>query len=150
MPKEYRHVFLSYSHENQEEVRQLREDLLNAGENVWWDQDIRGGQDWQQEIRKAMRDSYAVIVCFSKETEARTESGIYPELLEAIGTYRNYAAGEVFLIPVRLSECEIPLVEIDATRTLDRLQRIDLFPPERRDKGLNSLLDSIRASSRHP
>jgi TIR domain len=150
MSKTYKHVFLSYSHHNKNEVRQLRADLIAAGETVWWDEDIRGGQDWKQEIRVAMRASYAVVVCFSKETEATTESGIYPELLDAIETYRNYAAGQIFLIPVRLSECEIPPVEIDATRTLDRLQRIDLFPPENRDHGLSLLIDSIRGSSRHP
>jgi len=150
MSKQYKHVFLSYSHANQEEIRQLRDELLNAGEQVWWDQDIRGGQDWQQEIRRAMRISYAVIVCFSKETEAASESGIYPELLDAIGIYRNHAAGQVFLIPVRLSECEIPDVEIDATRTIDRLQHIDLFPPENRGQSLNLLIESLRASARHP
>jgi hypothetical protein len=150
MSKQYKHVFLSYSHANQQEVRLLRDDLLNAAEQVWWDQNLRGGQDWQQEIRRAMRASYAVIVCFSKETEAAAESGIYPELLDAIGTYRNHAAGQVFLIPVRLSECQIPDVELDASRTLDRLQHVDLFPPENRGKGLNLLLESIRASARHP
>ncbi|HYV12871.1 MAG TPA: toll/interleukin-1 receptor domain-containing protein [Pyrinomonadaceae bacterium] len=150
MPREYRHVFLSYSRVNEEEVRQLREDLINADENVWWDQDIRGGQDWQQTIREALKTSYAVVVCFSKETEASTESGIYPELRDAISTYRNLAEGEIFLIPIRLSECEIPDVEIDAVRTLARLQRIDLFPAENRDRGVNALLEAIRSSSRHP
>jgi hypothetical protein len=150
MPKNFKHIFLSYCHDNQVEVRQLREDLLAAGEAVWWDQDIHAGKDWKQEIRKAMRESYAILVCFSKETEARTESGIYPELLDAIEAFRNYAPGESFLIPVRLSECEIPLVEIDATRTLDRLQRIDLFPSANRAAGLDRLIESLRGSTRHP
>ena len=150
MPKKYKHVFLSYCHDNQVEVRQLRDDLLATGEAVWWDQDIDGGQDWKQEIRKAMRESYAVIACFSKETEARTETGIYPELLDAIDTIRNYAPGEIFLIPVRLSECEIPLIEIDSTRTLDRLQHIDLFPSANRAGGLERLIKSLRKSARHP
>lgn len=150
MSNPFKHVFLSYSRTNEAEVRQLREDLLQAGEDVWWDRDIRGGQDWQYEIRKAMKASYAVVVCFSTETYAAIESGIYSELLDAIRTYRNQAAGQVFLIPVRLSECEIPEFEIDGTRTLDRLQRIDLFPPEKRDDGLKLLLDAIRTSARHP
>ena len=150
MPRQYKHVFLSYSRANEEAVRQLRDDLINAGENVWWDRDIRAGQDWQQKVRAAMKESYAVVVCFSKETEASTESGIYPELRDAIRTYRNLAEGGIFLIPVRLSECEIPDVEIDAIRTLDRLQRVDLYPPENRDKGINALLEAIRSSSRHP
>ena len=150
MAKKYNHVFLSYCHDNTAEVSQLRDDLLSAGEEVWWDKDILYGQDWKQEIRKAMRQSYAVLVCFSKETEARSESGVYPELSDAIEAYRNYEPGEIFLIPVRLSECEIPLVEIDATRTLDRLQIADLFPPADRPAGLRRLVDSIRKSAHHP
>jgi hypothetical protein len=150
MTNKYKHVFLSYAHENRAEVRHLRDELLAAGEAVWWDQDIRGGDDWKQKIRKAMRESYAIIVCFSKETEARSESGIYPEVLDAIETYRNYTPGGSFLIPVRLSESEIPLVEIDATRTLDRLQIIDLFPPANRADGLQLLVESLRDSPRHP
>ena len=31
--------------------------------------------------------------------------------------HREYVPGAVFLIPVLLSECQIPLIEIDATRT---------------------------------
>lgn len=148
--KQYKHVFLSYCHDNKAEVRQLRDDLVNAGEPVWWDEDILSGKDWKQEIRKAMKESYAVIVCFSKETEARGESGIYPELFDAIDAFRNYAPGGIFLLPVRLSECEIPLVEIDGTRTLDRLQHADLFPPADRAAGLNRLLTSLRSSTRRP
>lgn len=150
MPKQYKHVFLSYCHDNKAEVRQLRDDLMKAGEAVWWDQDILPGADWKQQIRKAMQESYAVVVCFSKETEARGESGIYPELLDAIDALRSHAPGGIFLIPVRLSECELPLVEIDASRTLDRLQRVDLFPPAERDGGLNRLIASLRNTTRRP
>ncbi len=150
MSEKYKHVFLSYGRENKAEVSKLRMDLLAAGETVWWDADILGGQDWKQEIRKAMRESYAVIACFSKETEARMESGIYPELLDAIEAFRNYAPGGSFLIPVRLSECEIPIIEIDSTRTLDRLQRIDLFPATARGDALTRLVDSLKNSPRHP
>jgi hypothetical protein len=150
MSKQYKHIFLSYCHDNQAEAKQLRDDLLAAGESVWWDQNILAGQNWKIEIRKALKDSYAVVICFSKETEARTESGIYPELLDAIDAYRNYAPGGIFLIPVRLSECDIPLVEIGGAVTLDQLQRVDLFPSANRSDGVNRLLESLRNSSRHP
>ena len=62
------------------------------------------------------------------------------------GEYRGQTPGNIFLIPLRLSECEIPLVEIDATRTLDRLQRIDLFAPD----GLQQLVESLQACPLHP
>lgn len=141
-----KHIFLSYCRDNRDEVSKLRDDLIAEGESVWWDQDILGGHDWKLEIRKAMKDAYAVVVCFSHETTDRITSGIYPEILDAISAYREYAAGGIYLIPVRLSECEIPLIECDGTRTLDRLAYINLFEPN----GFDKLMQSIHASALHP
>lgn len=47
------HVFLSYCRDNAKQVAKLRDDLLAAGEQVWWDQQILPGQDWQLAIRQA-------------------------------------------------------------------------------------------------
>ncbi|MCY2990113.1 MAG: hypothetical protein NTY19_19905 [Planctomycetota bacterium] len=77
------------------------------------------------------------------------QSGEYPEILDAIGAYRQQAPGSI-LIPVKLSTCEIPDIEIDDTRTLDRIQAIDLFPATKRKAGLTALLASLRAASNHP
>ncbi len=144
------HVFLSYCRDNKSEVARLRDDLMAAGETVWWDQDILPGQDWKREIRAAMNSSYAVIVCLSKETEGRTTSGIYPELMDAIEIFREYTPGQIFLIAVRLSPCEIPLIEIDSTRTLDRLNYVDLFPASERTFNLNRLIEAVLRSPFHP
>ncbi|MEM6252834.1 MAG: toll/interleukin-1 receptor domain-containing protein [Cyanobacteria bacterium P01_D01_bin.156] len=145
-----KHVFLSYCRDNADEVGRLHGELTAAGESVWWDQDILPGQDWKLEIRKAMRDAYAVLLCLSKETSARTTSGIYPEALDAINMLRDYPPGDIFLIPVRLSECEIPMIEIDGIRTLDRLQFVDLFPDDRRDVVFQKLIRALRVASHHP
>ena len=145
-----KHVFISYFGDNREEVAKLRDELLAAGETVWWDKDIQPGQDWRQEIRQAMRDSYAVLLCLSDEGTRRATSWLYPEALDAIGEYRRYRTGEIFLIPVRLNDCELPSIEIDSTRTLDALQAIDLFPPARRGGELARLLQALRAAPLHP
>jgi hypothetical protein len=145
-----KHVFLSYCHDNRDEVARLRAELKERGETVWWDEDILPGQDWKQAIRQALRDSYAMVLCLSRESQLRDATGIYPEAFDAIGIYRQYGPGKIFLIPVRLNECEIPLVEIDDTRTLDRLQNIDLFPPQHRDAALQRLVRAIRAAPRYP
>ena len=145
-----KHVFISYCRDNADAVRALRQDLLNSGEKIWWDQDILPGQDWKFEIRKAMRDAYGVVPCLSGESVARVTSGLYPEAADAIAAYREYAPGSVFLIPVRLSKCDIPQVEIDGTRTLDRLQYVDLFPASKRPAGLSLLLRELKASPHHP
>jgi len=145
-----KHVFLSYCHDNATEVTKLRDDLMAAGEAVWWDQDILPGEDWKLAIRQAMKDSYAVVLCLSKETEARATSGIFPEVLDAIAAYREYAPGGIFLIPVRLSKYKIPPFEIDGTRTLDRLQYVDLFPAAKWNAGLQRLIQSLQKTPHHP
>lgn len=145
-----KHVFLCYCRDNTKDVSKLRDDLIAAAEQVWWDQDILGGQDWQQEVRKALKEAYAVVACFSKETDSRLRSGMFPELADAIEIYREYAPGSVFLIPVRLAECLGPDIKISATQTLNSLQYIDLFPPSKRDGSLHRLIESLRSAPEHP
>jgi hypothetical protein len=139
-----KHVFLSYCRDNLEEVARLHAELCQAGESVWWDQDILPGQLWKEEIRQAIQTSYAVLLCLSQEAAARTASGIYPEMRDAIEHYRLYAPGSIFLIPVRLSPCPVPALPIDATRTLHDLQYEDLFPDARRVLGLQRLLRALQ------
>ena len=85
-----------------------------------------------------------------KGTCCGAKSGVYPEVLDAITSYRQQAPGNIFLIPIRLSDCEIPDIEIDDTRTLDRLQSTDLFPATKRTAGLQKLLAALKALPRHP
>ena len=143
-------VFLSYCREDIGEVGRLRQDLIARGVGVWWDQDILPGQDWKYEVRKAMKQSCAVILCLSGRCLQRTRSYIYPEAYDAIAAYRQRRPGEVFLIPVRFSPCEIPSIEIDDTRTLDRLAWVDLFPAEQWNDGVRSIVEAIQLSLPHP
>jgi hypothetical protein len=146
-----KHIFLSYCRDNTQEVTDFYTDLIKAGEQVWWDQEnLLPGQDWRLEISEAIKDAYAVLICFSKETEARTTTGIYPEARAAIEEYREYAPGDVFLIPVRLSECDIPKFRIDATLYLNGLQRVDLFPAAQRDRAFQKLIRSLQLAPNRP
>ena len=135
-----RHAFLSYCRDDKDVVRSFRHELVENGIEVWWDDEILPGQDWKHEIRKAIRQAYAVVVCLSATLESRKRSGVYPELLDAIAELRNRVPGEVFVIPVRLCNCEIPDVQIDATRTLESLQRVDLFPDSERKREFEKLV----------
>jgi tetratricopeptide (TPR) repeat protein len=136
-------VFLSYSRQDAAEVSRLRNDLMVRGIDVWWDGNILPGQDWKHEVREAMKRSSAVILCLSARSQQRTKSYIYTEALDAIAAYRQRRPGEIFIIPVRLSSCEIPSIEIDDTRTLDRLHVVDLFPANRWERGIRRLVESI-------
>ena len=145
-----KHVFLAYPRENSEEVRTLRDDLIAAGESVWWDGDILGGQDDRLVIRQAMEAAYAVVLCLSNETQGQ-DASMYPfEIDYAIELYRKYPPGSVYLIPVRLSKCDVPTLEIGANRFLDRLKCVDLFPDSNRGHSVQNLVDAIRTTPEHP
>jgi tetratricopeptide (TPR) repeat protein len=136
-------VFISYCREDFAEVARLRDALVAEGFEVWWDNDLLPGQDWKYEIREAIKRSSAVILCLSARALERTRTYIYPEALDAIAAYRQCRPGEIFLIPVRLSQCEIPSIEIDHTRNLDRLHCVDLFPTNRWEAGIRKIAESI-------
>lgn len=123
---------------------------MAAGESVWWDQEILVGQDLEVIISEALEQSYAFVLCLSKEFEQRVKSGVYPEIRYAIDTYREYKPGSPYIFPVRLSDCNIPRLRIDATTTLKKLKYIDLFPLAERAEGLNKLIQAIRSAPDHP
>ena len=102
------------------------------------------------EIRQAMRNAYDVVVCLSQETAGRITSGIYPEVPDAIGACRKYSPGGIFLVPVKLSACDIPLIKLDATRTLDPVQHVELFPDHKRAENIQKLIAALQATSLHP
>jgi hypothetical protein len=145
-----RTVFISYFHEDMKAVRPLRDALVTLGERVWWDQDILPGQDGHYEMREALRNASTCIICFSKAAQSRTQSGVFSEVLEAVAMYRLRQPGSIFIIPIRLSDCSIPHIEIDGTRTLDRIQYIDLFPQDIWSESVNRLLVAIRAGRQAP
>lgn len=146
-----KHVFVSYCHDNKDEVARLVQELRDAGESVWWDEDIPGGRDWKEAIRAAMEKAYAVVVCLSPElTEDRDRSGVYTEIRDAITTFRQYGPGLAYIFPVKLGKCEIPPIEIDDTRTLKRLQSIDLYPQSKRAAGVQKLLTSLATAPGRP
>jgi hypothetical protein len=145
-----KHVFISYCHENRTEVSQLVADLEGAGEAVWWDQKLLPGQNLKREVRKAIEDAYAVVVCLSAELAARNRTGVYPEIRDAIEILRQYAPGSIYLVPVRLSDCEVPDLEISGTETLKSLLYIDLFPAQNRQTGLDRIVQSLRNAPEHP
>lgn len=84
--------------------------------------DIKPGQNWRTEIRRALKDAYSIVVCLSEELAERSTSGMYPELADAISAYREYGPNSIFLIPIRFSECDVPAIAIDEVGQLSDLQ----------------------------
>ena len=59
-------IFLIHAHSDRETVHKLYQRMVNDGLNVWLDAErLQPGQDWQNEIRNALLQCDAVIVCLS-------------------------------------------------------------------------------------
>ncbi len=138
-------AFVSYSRDDSARVDALAAALQAAGVRVWRDTaDLWPGEDWRAQIRAAItREALVFIACFSAASVARAKSYQNEELALAIDEMRLRPAGLVWLIPVRLGECEIPDLDLGAGRTLKSIQHADLFGP-----GASAALDRLVASVR--
>ena len=127
-------------------MNKLRLDLVKAGHEVWWDQDIEPGRNWPLEVNTAIRRAYAVIICFSEKSELRSRSGIFSELAQAIEIFKTLSPeNSVYLIPIRLSECVIPQLLLNENRSFSAIEHLDLFHRNRR-QAFNRLLKALEVA----
>ena len=131
-PKRPLKVFLCHAHADRDSVRGLYAHLTKDGVDVWLDKEkLLGGEDWEFEIRNAVRESDIVVVCHSRQFNQKGFR--QKEVKIALEEADLLPKGEIFIIPVRLEECEV----------LDDLKRwhwVDLFEPD----GYERLLRALR------
>jgi TIR domain len=141
------HVFISYVREDQQRVSRLEGQFRSAGIRLWRDStDLRPGQDWAIEIRRAIERGLAFIACFSEHTERRSASFQNKELIWAVEEVRGHQPGRVWLLPVRFAECKLPTFDLGGGRSLDALHRVDLFEDSIWDSGAKRLWSRCGAS----
>ena len=69
-----RAVFLSYASQDAEAARRICEALRASGIEVWFDQsELRGGDAWDQKIRREVHDCALFIPIISANTASRHE-----------------------------------------------------------------------------
>jgi hypothetical protein len=138
MPKRKLKVFLCHSSNDKPTVRELYHQLSAEGwMDVWLDEErLFPGHDWNLEIEKAVEAADAILVCLSNNSV--TKEGYVQRELRIVLDYADYKPeGAVYLIPVRLEECEPP-------RRLRPWQYADYFPAESRKGAYERLLVSLR------
>ena len=128
-----RYVFLIYAHPDKSTVQDLYARMVRAGISVWLDQDkLLPGQNWERKIRKAILGCDIVIICLSPKFNK--QGGYRHQEMElALEKARFLTDDEVFVIPARLEECDMP-------ESLRHLQRVDLFEVG----GYKKLMDALR------
>ena len=136
MPRPLR-VFLCHSSKDKAAVRELYQKLrAEAWIQPWLDEEeLYPGQDWNMEIEKAVEAADAIIVCLSKNSI--NKEGYVQRELRIVLDFADYKPeGTLYIIPVRLEECEPP-------RRLRAWQYADYFEGQR-ERGLQRLLISLK------
>jgi TolB-like protein len=94
-------VFISYASQDAEAAGRICEALRAAGIEVWFDQsELRGGDAWDQAIRKQIKECALFIPLISANTNVRSEGYFRREWNLAVNRMLDMAEDEPFLVPV--------------------------------------------------
>jgi hypothetical protein len=101
-------IFLSYAREDEEKVENLYQKLSDAGFKPWMDKkDILPGEMWKSSVQKAIRHSGFFLVCLSANSIDK-RGWIQREIRDALDIWQAMLDSDIYLIPVRLEDCEVP------------------------------------------
>jgi hypothetical protein len=126
-------IFLSYARADEESVRKIYGRLRDAGFTPWMDvEDIIPGEMWEPSIKRAIESSDFFLACLSSHS-VNKRGIIQKEIKLALDRWDEKIESDIYLIPARLEECEMP-------DELRRFHRVDMFKTD----GWPRLLQSIR------
>ncbi len=126
-------VFLSYASQDAEAAQRLCNALRAAGIEVWFDQsELRGGDVWDQRIRREIHDCALFIPVISANTASRHEGYFRLEWDLADQRTHMLARNRAFIVPVCLDAT--PDAGADVPESFQRVQWTRLpggeTPPE--------------------
>jgi TolB-like protein len=98
-------IFISYAREDSVAADRIAEALRSHGLEVWFDQnELRGGEAWDQKIRGQIRTCTLLIPIVSASTQTRGEGYFRREWKLAAERTHDMAAGIPYLVPVVIDE----------------------------------------------
>ncbi len=128
-------VFLAYAEEDKADVKRLYDALQKAGFEPWMDKEkLLPGQNWPRAIERAIDLSEFFICCFFSRSVAK-RGHFQCELQYALNVASRVPNEEIFFLPIRLNECEVPR---DIAR---KVQHVNLFPDW--ERGVGELLKAM-------
>lgn len=96
-------IFLSYASQDADAARRICEALRAKGLEVWFDQsELRGGDAWDQSIRKQIKECALFVPVISANTQARAEGYFRLEWRLADQRTHLMAKGVPFILPVTI------------------------------------------------
>ena len=126
-------IFICYTDEDFTEAYAIYEILRQENYSPWIDKEnILPGQDWELEIEKAIQECNFFLACMSK-TSVDKEGYVQKELKKGLEILDKKPTGAIYIIPVRLEKCKVPL-------RFEKLHWCDFF----QDRSVEKLLEAIR------
>ena len=125
-------IFISYASGDREKAQELHAWLASQGTDPWIDTEkLLPGQDWKMAISQALDETDLVLLCLSKKSVSR-EGYVQKEMRLALDRALEFPPGEIFLIPARFEEVDLPY-------SLRDFQWVDLYT----ESGMKKLLKSL-------
>ena len=98
-------IFLSYAREDTAAARRIAEALRSQGIEVWFDQnELRGGDAWDQTIRRQIKECALFVPIISEHTQERGEGYFRLEWKLAVERTHLMAEGVPFLAPTAIDD----------------------------------------------
>jgi hypothetical protein len=129
-------VFLCHASQDKSIALELQQRLVNKGWiDPWLDEKkLLPGDDWQTAIKKAIEQADLIVICLSNNS-VNKEGFIQKELRYAQEIALEKPKGTIFLIPLRLDNCDVP-------RDLKPYQYTDYFG-EKKEQNYSGFLESL-------
>lgn len=102
----------------------------------WMKKKLYPGQDWNYEIEQAVEQADVILVCLTKNS-VNKEGYIQRELRKVLDLADEKPEGILYIIPVKLEECEPP-------KRIRRWQYSNYFPESNRNSAYQLLLASLK------
>lgn len=100
-------VFLSYASQDAEAAKKICDALRAAGIEVWFDQnELRGGDAWDQKIRRQIKECALFVPLITPNTNARLEGYFRLEWKLAVDRSHLMADDAPFLFPVVVGDVQ--------------------------------------------
>ena len=128
-------IFLCHASEDKAQVREVYPRLHAIdGFEPWLDEEeLLPGQDWDYEIKLALKASDFILIFLSRASVAK-RGYVQREMKLALDALQELPEGTIHTIPVRLDDCDVP-------EPFRRYHWVNLFDPN----GFDRIVRAIRA-----
>ncbi|QTA83764.1 TIR domain-containing protein [Desulfonema limicola] len=129
-------IFISYANEDEKMAMRLYEDLIKQGFSPWiTKKNLDVGLDIEYGISAAIKDS-KYFLALSSSNSVSKKGFAQKEIKKALKILDLIPSSEIFIIPVRIDECEVK------NEKLQSIHSADLFPCY--EDGFNKILKTLK------